>query len=126
MLDSRDMSVLTGVIFETKKLKSHLSISHATYGGGFRTPLFELRFGTGFFEPRTLHLTASGAFYSLWIDFGRLSFSSKKLLIHNFLEHLGGERFRAPVLRREVRLEINAVAKALRWLDGADAECRGN
>jgi len=57
---------------------------------------------------------------------GQLAVSSKKFLVHNFSEPPGGERFRAPVLRREVRLEINAVAKALRWLDGADAERRGN
>jgi hypothetical protein len=57
------------------KERSLKAIYHApttTYGGGFRTPFFELRFRMGFLEPRPLHLTASGAFCSLRIVFKHL------------------------------------------------------
>jgi hypothetical protein len=60
------------------------------------------------------------------VDFGQLAVSSKTLWLRNVSEPLNGERFRDPKLRREVRLKVNAVAKAVRWLDGADAECWEN
>jgi hypothetical protein len=67
-----------------------------------------------------------GSRRSKTIDFGQLAVSSKTLWLRNVSEPLNGEKFRDPKLRRKVRLKVNAVAKAVRWLDGADAECWEN